>query len=117
MGVLFGYTHIDWPGFRPCPCADPGNYAMCESIDGEPLGFKLICWCSRSIRGVFDDETERAAFIAAHSPQANTEPATSEQPDQHDAHQEHQPSGTVDTARKDHHEDGDDKTQKDQIHE
>ena len=62
--VLFGYRHVS--GVPRCPCADPGNYMMATQGPG-PLDVVLRCWCGATAAGSFDDETERAEFLAANS--------------------------------------------------
>lgn len=61
--VVFGYTNVDWEGITFCPCRDPGNYLMMETLDGRD---RLVCWCGRSARIKFDSPQERVEFIAAH---------------------------------------------------
>jgi hypothetical protein len=67
--VLFGYTHISWPGFNKCPCGDPGNYCAFEVRDGVDT---IVCWCGRTatVKG-WDSATERAEFIERHSARAS----------------------------------------------
>lgn len=61
---VFSYRHIAWPGFKKCPCSDPGNYLRMETVDGVDW---LECWCGRrlEIKG-WDSPAEREAFIEAH---------------------------------------------------
>jgi hypothetical protein len=62
--VVFGYRHINWPGFKNCPCNDPGNYVAFEVRDGVDT---IVCWCGRTTKvNSWDSPKERADFIAAH---------------------------------------------------
>lgn len=61
--VLHGYTHVS--GVPLCPCHDPGNYVMMEEGNSS-LEFTLICWCGRRAPGTFDDEAEKAAWVARY---------------------------------------------------
>lgn len=67
--LLFGYRHVG--GVPRCPCGDPGDYMMCEQGDG-PLDFVLRCWCGATLRGTWDDEQDRATFLAGHSGSSGT---------------------------------------------
>lgn len=62
--TLFGYRHVS--GIPLCPCRDPGNYVACEQ-GTDRLSFLLRCWCGRTCEGTWDDEKERAEFLAANS--------------------------------------------------
>lgn len=59
-GTYFGYRHVS--GIPLCPCRDPGNYVTCEALT-DPLAFRLVCWCGRSIQGTWDDEADKLAFL------------------------------------------------------
>ncbi len=61
--VVFGYRHVTYPGFAPCPCGDPGNYVRMEVIDGVDF---IVCWCGRRCAVTFEDVAERADFIASN---------------------------------------------------
>lgn len=61
--VLFGYRHVT--GVPKCPCNNPGNYMMCEQGPGL-LHFLMRCWCGSTLKGTFDDEAERTAFLESN---------------------------------------------------
>jgi hypothetical protein len=60
--LVFGYRHV--VEVPRCPCGDPGDYLMMEQAKGNPLKFRLQCWCGRTIDGQFGDMAERAEFLA-----------------------------------------------------
>lgn len=60
---VFGYRHIKWPGFRDCPCKDPGNFAAFEVRDGVDT---ILCWCGRTAEPKWETPAERQEFIDAH---------------------------------------------------
>lgn len=62
--VLFGYRHVS--GIPLCPCRDPGNYVACDSDTTNPLAFTLRCWCGSSMKGAWDDEADKLAFLQAN---------------------------------------------------
>lgn len=64
MTVIFGYRHVD--GIPLCPCRDPGNYVALEQPGNNPLEFVLRCWCGSTMKGSFDDMSEREQFLKAN---------------------------------------------------